>query len=67
MCHECGYSCYPHGMAQLICKLIGHREFTDEVLTVRPWEDPDFSGYVLEDFREDHCLRCGGSLLAQAA
>lgn len=51
----------------LICKLLGHREFSHEVLSVQPWQDPDFAGYILEDFREEHCLRCGEPLLAGQA
>lgn len=49
-------------MRDFICRLIGHREFSDEVLTLRPWEDPDFAGYALADFREPRCLRCGAEL-----
>lgn len=58
---------YTRGMNHMICKLIGHREFDDEVLEVRPWEDRDFSGYSKEDFRVDRCLRCGEDLGALAA
>lgn len=49
-------------MTKLICRLVGHREFSDDVLALRPWEDPDFSGYALADFREPSCLRCGVEL-----
>lgn len=51
-------------MTQLICRLLGHREYADEVLALRPWQDPDFKGYAREDFREARCLRCGGPLEA---
>lgn len=54
-------------MTQLICKLIGHREYDDEVLEARPWQDADFRGYAREDFREATCLRCGDSIVADAA
>lgn len=54
--------------AKMICRLLGHREFSDEVRRVRPWEDPDFSAYSREDFREANCVRCGAPLeVAQAA
>lgn len=49
-------------MTQIICKLLGHREYDDEVLELRPWQDADFRGYCQEDFRADHCLRCGEAL-----
>jgi len=51
-------------MTQILCKIIGHREYDDEVLEVQPWQDRDFSGYAQEDFRETHCLRCGEALIA---
>ena len=54
-------------MTKIICTLMGHREFSDEVLAIRPWQDPDFAGYSREDFREEHCLRCGGDLHDLAA
>ncbi|MDA8290112.1 MAG: hypothetical protein M0Z33_00275 [Actinomycetota bacterium] len=54
-------------MTHVICKLIGHREFDDEVLDIRPWEDRDFSGYSKEDFRSETCLRCGDELARLAA
>ncbi len=50
-------------MNNFICQLIGHREFSDEVLDVRPWNDADFAGYAQEDFREANCLRCGAPLV----
>jgi hypothetical protein len=50
---------YTEGMNQIICHIIGHREYNEEVLDVRPWEDPDFASYAQEDFREEACLRCG--------
>lgn len=54
-------------MNEIICKLIGHREYDAEVLEIRPWQDRDFSGYSQEDFREPNCLRCGGALASTAA
>lgn len=54
-------------MTQIICKVLGHKEYADEVLEVRPWEDRDFYHYSQEDFREPSCLRCGESLLRHAA
>lgn len=54
-------------MTKIICTFMGHREFSDEVLAIRPWQDPDFAGYSREDFREGNCLRCGGELGAEAA
>jgi hypothetical protein len=50
-------------MAQLLCKIIGHREFNEAVLRNRLWEHRDFAGYSQWDFRENHCLRCGDSLV----
>ncbi len=58
---------YTVGMTHMICKLIGHREFDDEVLEVRPWEDRDFTGYSKDDFRAEACLRCGDTLTPIAA
>ena len=58
---------YTDRMKTFICRLVGHREFSDEVLALRPWEDPDFAGYVLADFRERHCLRCGAELAPLAS
>lgn len=46
-------------MKHMLCLLFGHREYSDEVLRVRPWEDPDFYDYAMPDFRETSCLRCG--------
>ncbi len=54
-------------MKHVLCKLVGHRDYDPEVLAVKPWEDPDFYGYSLEDFREPACLRCGEVLSAEAA
>ena len=54
-------------MAHILCKLIGHREYGDEVLQFRPWEDPDFVEYSQQDFRETNCLRCGELLLSAVA
>lgn len=54
-------------MTQIICRLLGHRAYAEEVLTVRPWQDPDFAGYGVEDFREERCLRCGDDLEPRAA
>lgn len=54
-------------MTPLLCKIIGHREYNDEVLRARPWQDTDFLGFSQEDFREAHCLRCGNPLLTEAA
>lgn len=53
---------YNDRMTKLICRLVGHRELSDEVLALRPWEDPDFAGYAFADFREPSCLRCGVEL-----
>ncbi len=58
---------YHDPMTQLICRIVGHKEFSDEVLALRPWEDPDFAGYALADFREPACLRCGAELAPTAA
>jgi hypothetical protein len=49
-------------MNQILCKIIGHRDFSPEVLRIRPWESPDFQALPISDFRELHCLRCGESL-----
>ena len=54
-------------MNEIICKLIGHREYDDEVLELRPWQDHEFAAYSQLDFREEHCLRCGAPLVAHAA
>ncbi len=51
-------------MAHILCKLVGHREFTDEVLTLRPWEDREFRRYPISAFRERNCLRCNENLTA---
>jgi hypothetical protein len=50
-------------MKQLLCKVIGHREFDPEVLADRPWENRDFRGFSPAEFREPHCLRCGEDLI----
>jgi hypothetical protein len=47
---------------EMLCKVFGHREYSEEVLTVRPWLDPEFEGYSRSDFRELNCLRCGEPL-----
>lgn len=49
-------------MTKLICRLVGHREYSDHVLTIRPWQLPDYAGYAAQDFREPSCLRCGVDL-----
>ncbi len=49
---------------QLICRIVGHRAYSDEVLALRPWEDPEFYGYNRADFREARCLRCGEDIEA---
>jgi hypothetical protein len=54
-------------MNELICKLLGHQEYSDEVLALRPWLDRDFIHYAQEDFREPQCPRCGEQLTTQAA
>ena len=51
----------------MLCLVLGHREYSDEVLQVQPWEDPDFYDYAMSDFREQKCLRCGELLVGQAA
>jgi hypothetical protein len=53
-------------MNQIICKIIGHRDYSPEVLRIRPWENPDFRAASLADFRELNCLRCGESLRDEA-
>jgi hypothetical protein len=54
-------------MKGIVCKLVGHREFSDEVLEARPWLDRDFYGHDAEDFKEPACLRCGEDLERVAA
>ncbi|MCU1495600.1 MAG: hypothetical protein JWO62_3364 [Acidimicrobiaceae bacterium] len=54
-------------MNEFICKLLGHQEYSDEVLEVQPWLDRDFAYYAREDFREVRCVRCGGELTTRAA
>lgn len=44
---------------RLLCTIVGHREYSPEVLEFQPWLDPDFSQHGQEDFREPNCLRCG--------
>ncbi len=51
----------------MLCLVLGHREYSDEVLKVQPWEDPDFYNYSMSDFREAKCLRCGEPLEDLAA
>jgi hypothetical protein len=54
-------------MKQVLCKLVGHRDYDPEVLAIKPWLDPDFYAYAPEDFREPVCLRCGEVLSPVAA
>lgn len=54
-------------MKEIICRFIGHREYSPDVLEFQPWRHPDFSGYSLSDFREPNCLRCGEPLQSEAA
>ena len=49
-------------MKNVMCRLLGHQQYEAEVLAIRPWEDPEFYGYDIADFREDRCLRCGEAL-----
>jgi hypothetical protein len=54
-------------MNQILCKIIGHKDFSPEVLAFRPWEDPDLLATSIVDFRELNCLRCGESLRDEEA
>ncbi len=54
-------------MKRIVCKIVGHRDYTPEVLAVKPWRDPDFYAYSQSDFREPACLRCGEALMPEAA
>jgi hypothetical protein len=49
-------------MSQLLCKIIGHREYDPKVLFERPWELEDLRHYPPSAFRETHCLRCHDEL-----
>ena len=55
------------GMTDILCMIVGHREFRTGVLDARPWENLDIHGYSPVDFRESECLRCGQALEAEAA
>ncbi len=57
----------PEAVKRMLCLVLGHREYSDEVLKVQPWEDPDFYNYSMSDFREAKCLRCGEPLEDLAA
>jgi hypothetical protein len=50
-------------MKHILCKIVGHRDFSPATLAAKPWEDRDFNGYDREDFREVQCLRCGEPLM----
>lgn len=50
----------------IVCMVLGHVEYSPEVLRVEPWQDPDFYDYAKEDFREHNCLRCGADLVGAA-
>jgi hypothetical protein len=54
-------------MNQLLCKIIGHKDFSPEVLSLKPWENPDLRATSIVDFRELNCLRCGESLHEEQA
>ena len=54
-------------MTDLLCMIVGHREFRTEVLDARPWQNLDIHGYSPADFRESECLRCGHALETEAA
>ncbi|HTV11538.1 MAG TPA: hypothetical protein VME20_06710 [Acidimicrobiales bacterium] len=54
-------------MKQFLCIVLGHQEYSPDVLEAKPWDDPDFYGYDRLDFRELHCLRCGEELQREAA
>jgi hypothetical protein len=54
-------------MTQLLCTIIGHREYDPEILAAQPWLDRDIRGYSQSDFRELNCLRCGQPLQSKAA
>jgi len=54
-------------MKNILCRILGHQEYSPDVLAARPWEDPDFYGFDLADFREDRCLRCGEPLTYEQA
>ncbi len=53
-------------MKEIICKIVGHREFDPEVVASRPWEASDLHSYSELDFREENCLRCGHELVQAA-
>jgi len=46
-------------MKSILCRLLGHQEYSQAVLAARPWDDPDFSEYERSAFRELRCVRCG--------
>ena len=59
---------YDGRMKQIICRFMGHRDYSPDILEHQPWRRyPDFSGYGLSDFREVNCLRCGEPLQADAS
>jgi hypothetical protein len=58
---------YDGSMSQFLCKIIGHKDFSPEVLRVRPWETPDLRATSIVDYREPNCLRCGDSLRDEQA
>ena len=52
-------------LRKIICTLIGHRAYSKEVLSARPWEYADLGAiFAPADFREPACLRCGQALEA---
>ena len=55
-------SCILSCMKEIICKIVGHREFDPGVVASRPWEGSDLHSYSELDFREENCLRCGHEL-----
>ena len=62
------WTAYHEPMKQIVCKFMGHREYSPDILEFQPWRRyRDFSGYGLSDFREPNCLRCGQPLQSEAA
>ncbi len=52
-------------MSKIVCHLVGHREYSDDVLDGELWMDREYrGGYSMLDFREPCCLRCGEELRA---
>lgn len=52
-------------MSKIVCSLVGHREYSEDVLSSELWLDREYrGGYSMLDFREPSCLRCGEELLA---